>query len=189
MISPVTRPAKLSKTSIGTAGLFGNTWLESTKEEKETIDKDQTQTAAGATDQTGPREAKPKLTDEEKKLIRGIIKTGAVKFGMGISIEQLPEIRRLTQTKKAGAQEGMDQGMAPLSYNVITYAVYAMPFFVNPSTGRKSGCTEEDIELMLRHFSWLTRILLRLSARTSTCALPITSSTSLLWSIPRLRHD
>ena len=40
--------------------------------------------------------------------------------------------------------------MAPLSYNVITYAVYAMPCFVNPSTGRKSGCTEEDIELMLR---------------------------------------
>ena len=44
----------------------------------------------------------------------------------------------------------MDRGMAPLSYNVITYAVYAMPFFVNPSTGRKSGCAKEDIELMLR---------------------------------------
>lgn len=133
--------------------LFGNTWLESTKEEKETAGREQTQAAAGpagAAVQPEPKEEKSALTDEEKKLIRGIIKTGAVKFGMGISIEPLPEVRRLTQTKKAGAQEGMDRGMAPLSYNVITYAVYAMPFFVNPSTGRKSGCTKEDIELMLR---------------------------------------
>jgi CRISPR-associated protein Csd2 len=128
--------------------LFGNTWLESTKEEN--TENDQTQAAAGGTAQPQAKEAKSTLTAEEKKLIRGIIKTGAVKFGMGISIEPLTEIRRLTQTKKAGAQEGMDRGMAPLSYNVITYAVYAMPFFVNPSTGRKSGCGNEDIELMLR---------------------------------------
>ena len=129
--------------------VFGNTFLESTKESSEAA-----QSGAPSTDtkEPEPAEAKPKLSAEEKKLIRDIIKTGAAKFGMGISISPLPEdcIRRLTQTKKAGAQEGKDRGMAPLSYNVITYAVYAMPFFVNPSTGRKSGCQKEDIELMLR---------------------------------------
>jgi len=129
--------------------LFGNTFLESTKEASDT---NQTVAAAGETTLSQSAEAKPRLTSEEKKLIRNIIKTGAVKFGMGISVLPLPEdsIRRLTQTKKAGAQEGKDRGMAPLSYNVITYAVYAMPFFVNPSTGRKSGCVKEDVELMLR---------------------------------------
>ncbi len=129
--------------------VFGNTWLESTKE---TADQEETKAPAGDASQAPPAEAKPTLTDEEKKLIRQIIKTGAAKFGMGISISPLSEdsIRRLTQTKKAGAQEGKSQGMAPLSYNVVTYAVYAMPFFVNPSTGRKSGCVKEDIELMLR---------------------------------------
>jgi CRISPR/Cas system type I-B associated protein Csh2 (Cas7 group RAMP superfamily) len=129
--------------------VFGNTFLESTKESS---DADQPEAPGTDTKQPEPAEVKPKLTAEEKKLIRDIIKTGAAKFGMGISISPLPEdsIRRLTQTKKAGAQEGKDRGMAPLSYNIITYAVYAMPFFVNPSTGRKSGCIKEDIELMLR---------------------------------------
>lgn len=129
--------------------LFGNTFLESTKEASEA---EQSEAPSAGTKQPETAEAKPKLTTEEKKLIRDIIKTGAAKFGMGISISPLSEdsIRRLTQTKKAGAQEGKDRGMAPLSYNVITYAVYAMPFFVNPSTGRKSGCVKEDIELMLR---------------------------------------
>jgi CRISPR/Cas system type I-B associated protein Csh2 (Cas7 group RAMP superfamily) len=126
--------------------VFGNTWLESTKENAE-AEKEQPPTGEAA--KAEPAEAKPPLTPEEKKLIRGIIKTGAVKFGMGISVSPLPEIRRLTQTKKAGAQEGMDRGMAPLSYNVVPYAVYTMPFFVNPSTGRKSGCVKQDIELML----------------------------------------
>lgn len=128
--------------------IFGNTFLESTKE----ASTDESEAAAGEATSAQPVEPKPKLTKEEKKLIRDIIKTGAAKFGMGISIVPLPDdsIRRLTQTKKAGAQEDKDRGMAPLSYNVITYAVYAMPFFVNPSTGRKSGCTKEDVELMLR---------------------------------------
>jgi len=129
--------------------VFGNTFLESTKEAPS---RDQPGPAADEPNPAQPSEVKAKLTPEEKKLIRGIIKTGAVKFGMGITITPVPEdsVRRLTQTKKAGAQEGRDRGMAPLSYNVITYAVYAMPFFVNPSTGRRSGCLKEDIELMLR---------------------------------------
>lgn len=131
------------------ARLFGNTFLESTKEAS---DAEGSQASGADPSQPQPTDVKPKLTEEEKKLIRQIIKTGAAKFGMGISISPLSAdtIRRLTQTKKAGAQEGMSQGMAPLSYNVVTYAVYAMPFFVNPSTGRRSGCVREDVELMLR---------------------------------------
>ncbi len=77
------------------------------------------------------------------------IKTGAVQFGMGLSIAPIL-IERQTNTNKAGVQEGLDRGMAPLAYRVVQHAVYCMPFFVNPSAAQKSGCTQEDIELMLK---------------------------------------
>jgi CRISPR-associated protein Csd2 len=40
--------------------------------------------------------------------------------------------------------------MAPLAYRIVLHGVYAMPYFVNPTAARKSGCTETDIELMKR---------------------------------------
>jgi len=40
-------------------------------------------------------------------------------------------------------------GMAPLGYRVVEHAIYCMPFFVNPSAAHKSGCTVEDIKLLL----------------------------------------
>lgn len=77
------------------------------------------------------------------------IKTGAVQFGMGLSISPIL-IERQTNTSKSGVQEGKDRGMAPLAYRVVQHGVYCMPFFVNPSAAQKSGCTHEDIELMLK---------------------------------------
>jgi Cas7 group CRISPR-associated protein Csh2 len=77
------------------------------------------------------------------------IKTGAVQFGMGLSLAPV-SIERMTNTIKCGVQEGKDRGMAPLAYRVVPHAVYCMPFFVNPSAAQKSGCTQKDIDLMLK---------------------------------------
>lgn len=38
--------------------------------------------------------------------------------------------------------------MAPLAYRFVTHGVYYMPFFVNPNYAHKSGCTQDDIELL-----------------------------------------
>ena len=75
------------------------------------------------------------------------IKTGAVQFGMGISIAPI-NILRHTNTNKAGVQEGKNAGMAPLAYRVVEHGVYCMPFFVNPNYAHKSGCTADDIKLL-----------------------------------------
>jgi CRISPR-associated protein Csd2 len=77
------------------------------------------------------------------------IRTGVVQFGMGVSISPV-EVERMTNTNKAGVQEGKDRGMAPLGYRIVIHGVYAMPYFVNPTASRRSGCTEVDVELMKR---------------------------------------
>ena len=78
---------------------------------------------------------------------KGFIKTGVAQFGVGISISPV-SICRLTNTNKAGVQEGKSAGMAPLAFRVVEHGVYVMPFFVNPNYAAKSGCTPDDIELL-----------------------------------------
>jgi CRISPR-associated protein Csd2 len=80
---------------------------------------------------------------------KGFIKTGIAQFGMGISISPVI-IQRHTNTNKAGVQEGKNQGMAPLAYRVVQHGVYVMPFFINPSLARKSGCKSCDVEVLKR---------------------------------------
>jgi Cas7 group CRISPR-associated protein Csh2 len=77
------------------------------------------------------------------------LKTGVVQMALGMSAAPI-EIERLTNTNKAGVQEGKDRGMAPLGYRIVRHGVYCMPFFVNPTAATKSGCTAPDVELMLR---------------------------------------
>ena len=77
------------------------------------------------------------------------IKTGVVQFGLGVSISPV-EIERMTNTSKAGVQEGKDRGMAPLAYRIVQHGVYCMPFFINPTAAVKSGCTKQDIDLLLK---------------------------------------
>ena len=77
------------------------------------------------------------------------IKTGVVQFGMGVSISPV-DIERMTNSSKAGVETGKDRGLAPLAYRIVLHGVYAMPYFVNPTAARKSGCTDLDIELMKR---------------------------------------
>lgn len=83
------------------------------------------------------------------------IRTGVAQFALGISVAPI-RIERLTNTKVAPAQgardggEGPTRGMAPLGYRVVEHGVYCMPFFINPTAATKTGCTKQDIELLLR---------------------------------------
>lgn len=114
------------------ARLFGNTFLEGEDKVKEFF----------------KGETKDEL-DARANEVRHNIRTGVVQFGVGVSVKPIT-IRRNTQTKKAGAEEGKEQGMAPLGFRFVEYGVYVMPFFVNPNAADKSGCTATDVELMLR---------------------------------------
>jgi len=78
---------------------------------------------------------------------KGYIKTGVAQFVMGLSVSPV-QIVRQTNTNKSGVQEGKSQGMAPLAYRVVEHGVYCMPFYINPSSAHKSGCTTMDIELL-----------------------------------------
>ena len=75
------------------------------------------------------------------------ITTGVVQVGPGVSIAPVT-IERLTLTNKAGVQDDKDRGMAPLAFRVVRHGLYVMPFFVNPSAARKSGCDVTDIEIL-----------------------------------------
>lgn len=85
----------------------------------------------------------------EKEQSKGFIKTGAVQFGMGVSLAPINIIRQ-TNTNKAGVEKDKDSGMAPLAYRIVEHGVYCMPFFVNPNYAHKTGCTTDDIELLKR---------------------------------------
>lgn len=76
------------------------------------------------------------------------IRSGVCQFGLGLSISAI-EVTRHTLTNKAGVETGMDRGMAPLAFRVVQHGLYAMPFFVNPSTAHRSKCTQRDIDLLL----------------------------------------
>jgi CRISPR-associated protein Csd2 len=75
------------------------------------------------------------------------ITTGVVQFGPGISVAPV-EVIRLTMTNKAGVEGDKDRGMAPLAWRVVQHAVYVMPFFVNPTAARRSGCDSKDIDIL-----------------------------------------
>jgi len=76
------------------------------------------------------------------------VKTGVVQFGLGVSIAPI-DIERMTTTNPA-VQEEKSRGMAPLAYRVVRHGIYCMPFFINPTFAHKTGCTKQDIGLMLR---------------------------------------
>lgn len=91
------------------------------------------------------------------------IRSGVVHFGLGLSVAPI-EVERLTQTKKAPAEEGKSRGMAPMSFRIVQHGVYYVPFFVNPSAAHKTGCEEQDIELLLKLMPYMfdhTRSVIR----------------------------
>lgn len=107
--------------------VFGNTFLESMKDEEA---------------------KKHKFSEDQiKEFKKNAIKTGVVHFGMGLSTAPI-DIERHTNTNKAGVEGDKDRGMAPMGYRFVPHGVYWMPFFVNPTMAHKSGCTSVDIELL-----------------------------------------
>ncbi len=91
------------------------------------------------------------------------IRSGVVHFGLGLSVAPI-EVERLTQTKKAPAQEGKSRGMAPMSFRIVQHGIYCVPFFVNPSAAHKTGCDSSDIELIYKLIPYMfdhTRSVIR----------------------------
>ena len=76
------------------------------------------------------------------------IRAGVAHFGVGVSVAPI-EIEFQTWTNKSGVQEGKDRGMAPMSFRVVKHGLYTVPFFVNPTQARKTGCTLADVQVML----------------------------------------
>ncbi len=58
-------------------------------------------------------------------------------------------IIRATTTNISPVQEGKSRGMAPLSYRVVEHAVYSVPFVYSPHNGKKTGCSAQDLNLLL----------------------------------------
>ena len=114
------------------ARLFGNTFLES---------REKTEKELGL--------KKGELSDERWATLRRNIKSGVVQFGMGISLSPV-EIRRHTETNKAGVESDKSSGMAPLGCRYVVHGIYTMPFFVNPQSAHYSKCSLADLELMLQ---------------------------------------
>ncbi len=103
----------------------------------------------------------------QEKANKGFIKTGVVQFGVGLSISPI-NIYRSTNTNKSGVEENKNAGMAPLAFRIVEHGVYCMPFFVNPNYAGKSGCTEDDIELLkllIPHAYEMTRSAIRPDVR------------------------
>ena len=101
------------------ARIFGNTFLESLKDNELTGEKDG---------------------------YAHFIRTGTIQVGVGMSIAPV-EIERLTMTNKAGVQEDKDRGMAPMGFRVVRHGIYTIPFFVNPAIALKTGANAIDLEL------------------------------------------
>lgn len=86
---------------------------------------------------------------KEERGIQNTIRSGVAHFGVGVSIAPI-EIEFSTWTKKAPAQEDKTRGMAPMAFRVVKHGLYAVPFFVNPTQARKTGCTLADVQIMLQ---------------------------------------
>ena len=87
--------------------------------------------------------------ENDKNENESFIASGVVKFGLGVSLDPI-RIERMTTTKVMPVEEGKSKGMAPLAYRIVSYGLYAMPFFVNATAAHKTQCTKKDIELLLR---------------------------------------
>jgi CRISPR-associated protein Csd2 len=91
------------------------------------------------------------------------IRAGVAHLGVGVSIAPI-DIEFSTWTSKSGVEAGKDRGMAPMAFRVVKHGLYAVPFFVNPNLAHKTGCTKQDVDLMLhllKHIYTGTRSVVR----------------------------
>jgi Cas7 group CRISPR-associated protein Csh2 len=99
-------------------------------------------------------EGEPKKTDKKKKTEEALalkknVKTGAIHFGLGLSVAPITVRTDFTQTSKAGVEEGKTAGMAPGSFKFVEHGIYAIPFFINPTPASNSGCTRQDVDIAM----------------------------------------
>lgn len=87
--------------------------------------------------------------EEQSNEAGSFISTGVAQFGLGVSLDPI-RIERMTTTKVLPVEDDKSKGMAPLAYRIVTYGLYAMPFFINATAAQKTRCTQKDIELLLR---------------------------------------
>lgn len=87
--------------------------------------------------------------EEKTDDVDSFISTGVVQFGLGVSLDPI-RIERMTTTKVLPVEDDKSRGMAPLAFRIVSYGVYAMPFFINATAAQKTRCTRKDIELLLR---------------------------------------
>ena len=91
------------------------------------------------------------------------IRAGVAHFGVGVSLAPI-DIEFSTWTSKSGVEADKDRGMAPMAFRVVKHGLYAVPFFVNPNLAHKTGCTKQDVDLMLhlvKHIYTGTRSVVR----------------------------
>ena len=89
------------------------------------------------------------LEKEDKEETESFISSGVVQFGLGVSLDPV-RIERMTTTKVLPVEDNKGKGMAPLAFRIVSYGLYAMPFFINATAAHKTKCTPQDIELLLR---------------------------------------
>jgi Cas7 group CRISPR-associated protein Csh2 len=87
--------------------------------------------------------------EEETDEKGSFITSGVVQFGLGVSFDPI-KIERMTTTKVLPVEDDKSKGMAPLAFRIVSYGLYAMPFFINATAAQKTRCTKKDIELLLR---------------------------------------
>lgn len=87
--------------------------------------------------------------EEETEEKGSFITSGVVQFGLGVSLDPI-KIERMTTTKVLPVEDDKSKGMAPLAFRIVSYGLYAMPFFINATAAQKTRCTKKDIELLLR---------------------------------------
>lgn len=110
------------------ARVFGNTFLEKESESE-----------------GGSREESLK----RKLRMKASIKSGPVHFAVGLSVLPI-KIHRETFSNKAGVERGLTAGLAPQAFRYVEgFAVYTMPFFINPNPAPKTWCTKKDTDLLL----------------------------------------
>jgi Cas7 group CRISPR-associated protein Csh2 len=87
-------------------------------------------------------------SDEKLAKVKDNLRAGVAHFGVGVSLAPI-DIEFSTWTSKSGVETGKDRGMAPMAFRVVKHGLYAVPFFVNPNLAHKTGCTKQDVDLML----------------------------------------
>lgn len=65
----------------------------------------------------------------DNKENESFIASSVVQFGLGVSLDPI-RIERMTTTKVLPVEAGKSKGMAPLAYRIVSYGLYAMPFFI-----------------------------------------------------------